>query len=142
MAFAFTIGDGSDSEEGIWDDDVDEPSSVDEGENQVSSEYFSADDIQDDIKDQYKKATKEPNPEDPIHKKIASFFIDNLKLHKMQLVGLHSDMKSIKERVDSTKSKQQSMFDDRLPALHDPNEEKGSRKNLNSQIELQKWKRG
>ena len=56
-------------------------------------------------------------PEDLVHKKLSSFFIDNLKLHRMQLAGLHSDMKSIKNRVDAAKNKQERLFDDILYAL-------------------------
>ena len=40
-------------------------------------------------KDQYNRGMKEPVLEDLIHKKLSSFFMDNIKLHKRQLIGLH-----------------------------------------------------
>ena len=59
----------------------------------------------------------EPIIEDPLHEKLASFYKDNLKLHKMQLTSLHSEMRSMKNMVEETKGNQESLFDDRLPAL-------------------------
>ena len=48
---------------------------------------------------------KELISKDLVHKKLSFFFIDNLKLHMWQLVGLHSDIKSIMGRVDNAKAK-------------------------------------
>ena len=43
--------------------------------------------------------------------------MDNLKLHRMQLVGLNFEMKSMKDLVEETKRKQEILFYKRLPAL-------------------------
>ena len=63
---------GSDSGIGEFIE-ADEPSSSYEGDNWVHSEYFSAEDIQDEIKAQYKRAMKEPTLEDLVHKKAILF---------------------------------------------------------------------
>ena len=60
---------------------------------------------------------KEPVPEDPVHKKLTYLFINNLKLYRMQLMGLHLNMKSIKNRLDEAKDKLESLFDDKIHAL-------------------------
>ena len=101
MASASTTGDESDSEAWIEEEDDETPSSIDEGEEWINNEYFSVEDIQTEIKAQYKKAMKKPISEDLVHKKLSSFFIDNIKLHMMQLVGLHFDMNTIKDIVEN-----------------------------------------
>ena len=70
----------------------------------------------DEYKSQAKKAMKEPMLDDPVHKKLSSAFLDNLKLQKMQYVSLHSDLKNVKDEIENIKSKQKELFDERLPA--------------------------
>ena len=107
--------------EGSEDDgeDVDsEHSSEVEGDECLEREFYSdAEDISKKIKSLYKEAMKEPVIEDPIHKKIASFYKDNLKLHHMQLLTLQSDMRSMHTMVEETKGQQERLFEDRLLAL-------------------------
>ena len=46
---------------------------------------------------------KRPMKEDPIHKKLSSLFMDNLKLQKMQFVSLHSYLKTVMDDIDIAK---------------------------------------
>ena len=77
---------------------------------------FLVEHILDEYKSQAKKAMKEPIIEDPIHKKISSTFLENLTLQKMQYVSLHSNIKTVNDEIESNKSKQTELFDQRLPA--------------------------
>ena len=72
--------------------------------------------ILEEYKSQAKKAMKEPIIEDPTHKKISSAFMENLKLQKMQYVSLHSDLRTVKDEIESTRTKHNELFDQRLPA--------------------------
>ena len=42
--------------------------------------------------------------------------METIKLQKMQYISLHSDLKNVKDKIESTKSKQKALFDERLPA--------------------------
>ena len=68
--------------------------------------------ILDEYKSQAMKAMKEAMIEDHVHKKLS----DNLKLHKMQYVSLHSDLKTVKYEIENNMTKHQDLFDTRLPA--------------------------
>ena len=94
-----------------------EHSSEDEAEEWLHQDFYITGDIQDEVKAQYKRAMKEPITEDPIHNKLALFYMDNLKLHKIQLTTLHSGMRSMQTLVEQTKRKKEKLLDDRLPAL-------------------------
>ena len=82
----------------------------------VDAPFFTVEHVLDEYKSQAKKAMKESMLDDPVHKKLSSAFMDNLKLQKMQYVSLHSDLKNVKDEIESTKSKQKELFDKRLPA--------------------------
>ena len=103
MASAFIAA--IDESEEDFDEVALEDSSVDEGVDWISMDFYIAKDIQREVKDQYKKEMKEPMIEDPLHKKLASFYMDNIKLNRMQLVGLHWDMKSMQDMVEETKGR-------------------------------------
>ena len=45
---------------------------------------FSLEDATEDLKSEYEAAMAEPEPEDPIQKKIAQFYRETLKMQKMQ----------------------------------------------------------
>ena len=104
--------DDDDDEEG--EANFSEHSSEDEGEEWLHMEFYSVKDIQDEVKSQYKKAMKKPALEDPVHKKIASYYKDNLKLHHMQLLSFHSEMKTLQSDVERTKEKTLSLFGERM----------------------------
>ena len=55
--------------------------------------------------------------EDPMYKKISSSVLDSIKLNKMQYISLKTSIKSVQEDVESVKSSQTNLFDQRLPAL-------------------------
>ena len=83
----------------------------------VNTHFFPVEHVPNEYKSQAKRALKEPVVEDPTHKKLSSAFLENLKLQNMQYFSLHSDHKNIKYEIDSTKTKQKDLFDERLPAL-------------------------
>ena len=83
----------TDDNEKEFGEDTLRDSSKDEGKEWISREYFTTEDVQEEVKTQYKKDMKKHVLGDPKHKKLASFYMDNLKLHIMQLVGLNSKMK-------------------------------------------------
>ena len=82
----------------------------------VDAPFFPVEHVLDEYKSQARKAMKEPMLDDPVHKKLSSAFMDNLKLQKIQYISLHSDLKNVKDAIESTKSKQKELFDERLPA--------------------------
>ena len=49
-------------------------------------------------------------PEDPIQKKITQFYRETLKMQKMQNVGLISTVKSLREEMENTRSKQENYY--------------------------------
>ena len=73
--------------------------------------------ILDEFKSQARRAMKEPMIEDPVYKKLFSSIIDSIKLNKMQYIGHKTSIKSVQEYVESVKSSQANLFDQRLPAL-------------------------
>ena len=83
---------------------------------QVSSSFSLADAAKD-SEAKYKAAMEEPEPEDPISRKIAQFYKDTLKIQKLQNVGLQSTIKSLRDELDSTKDKQRTEMDKRHPPM-------------------------
>ena len=78
--------------------------------------FFPLEHVLDEYKSQTRMAMKEPILDDPVHKKLSSAFMDNLKLQKMQYVSLHSDLKNVKDEIKNTKSKKKELLDERLHA--------------------------
>ena len=70
------------------------------------SSSFSLEDAVEDLKSKYKAAMEEQEPEDPTQRKIAQFYRETLKMQKMQNVGLISAVKSLRDEMENTKSKQ------------------------------------
>ena len=60
---------------------------------------------------------EEQEPEDPIQRKIVQYYSDTLKLQKMQNDGLQSTIKSLREELDDTRSKQEVALDAMLPQM-------------------------
>ena len=65
---------------------------------------FSLEDAIKDLKSKYKAAMVEPEPEDPIQKKIAQFYREILKMLKMQNVRLISTVKTLREEMENITS--------------------------------------
>ena len=96
--------------------DADSEEENEEDAEWVDVPFFPVEHVLDDYKSQDRKDMKEPMLDDPVHKKLSSAFLDNLKLQKMQYVSLHSDLKNVKDEIENTKSKQRELFDERLSA--------------------------
>ena len=88
----------------------------DEGAEWVNAPFFPVEHILHEYKSQAKKAMKEPIIEDLTHEKISSAFMEILKLQMMQYLSLHSDLGTVKDETESTRTKQIELFDQRLPA--------------------------
>ena len=65
----------------------------------------------------YKAAMEEQEPEDPMQKKIVQYYRDILKLQKMLNAGLQSTIRSLKEELDDTMSKQEAALNVKLPPM-------------------------
>ena len=52
-----------------------------------------------DLRSKYKAAMAEPEPEDPVQKKIAQLYRETLKMQKMQNAGLLSTIKALKRWI-------------------------------------------
>ena len=82
----------------------------------IDAPFFPVEHVLDEYKYQARKAMKEPMIDDPVHKKLSSAFLENLKLQKMQYISLHSDLKTVKDEIENNRTKQKDLFDTRLPA--------------------------
>ena len=82
----------------------------------IDAPFFPVEHVLDEYKSQANKAMKEPILDDHVHKKLSSSFMETLKLQKMQYISLQSDLKHVKDEIESTKSKQKALFDERLSA--------------------------
>ena len=78
---------------------------------------FSLEDAAKELRAKYKAAMEEQEPEDPIQRKIAQYYRETLKLQKMQNAGLQSTIKSLRDELDDTRSKQEAAMDVRLPPM-------------------------
>ena len=105
----------SDSEERDNTEEESDEEAAEEAE-WIDAPFFPVEHVLDEYKSQARKAMKEPMVDDPVHKNLSSSFMENLKLQKMQYISLHSDLKNVKDELESTKSKQKALFDERLPA--------------------------
>ena len=56
----------------------------------------------------------EPELEDPVQKKISQFYRETLKMQKIQNVGLMSTIKTLKDEMESTASKQEKAMNTRI----------------------------
>ena len=83
---------------------------------QVPSTFSREDDARE-LRAKYKAAMEEQEPEDPIQKKVSRYYRNTLKLQKMQNAGLQSTIKSLREELDDTRSKQEAALDVRLPPM-------------------------
>ena len=90
---------------------------IEEEVDWVNNGYFPVEHVFEEYKSQARRAIKESMVEDPTHKKLSSSYMDNLKLHKMQFISLHTNLKSVHEEIENAKEKQKSLFHDRLPAM-------------------------
>ena len=82
----------------------------------MDASFFRVEHVIEEYKFQARKAMKEPMMDDPVHKKLPSSFMETLKLQKIQFISLHSDLKNVKDEIESSKSKKKALFDERLPA--------------------------
>ena len=105
----------SDSEERDNTEEETDEEAAEEAE-WIDAPFFPVEHVLEEYKSQAKKAMKEPMMDDHVHKKLSSSFMETLKLQKMQYISLHSDLKNVKDEIESTKSKQKALFDERLPA--------------------------
>ena len=55
--------------------------------------------------------------EDHVYKKLSSSVLDSINLNNMQYISLRTSIKSVQDDVESVKSSQANLFDQRLPSL-------------------------
>ena len=70
----------------------------------IDAPFFPVEHVLEEYKSQAMKAMNEPMVDDHVHKKLSSSFMENLKLQKMQYISLHSDLKNVKDEIETTKS--------------------------------------
>ena len=70
-----------------------------------------------DLKSKYKAAMEEPDPGDPVQKKIAQLYRETLKMQKIQNVRLLSSLKTLKNFMESFASKKETAMDTRIPPM-------------------------
>ena len=105
----------NDSEErDITEEETDEEAA--EEAEWIDALFFPVEHVLLEYKSQARKAMKEPMVDDHVHKNLSSSFMETLKLQKTQYISLHYDLKNVKDEIESTKSKQKALFDERLPA--------------------------
>ena len=68
----------------------------------------------DEFKSQARRAMKEPIIKDHVYKKLSSSVLDSIKLNKMQYISLKTSIKYVQEDVESAKTDQTNLFDQRL----------------------------
>ena len=64
---------------------------------------------------QYKWAMVEPHQDDPMKRQLLTFYKDNLRLHKLQMLTLKHEIGGIRGETEQIKNETKKILDDRLP---------------------------
>ena len=110
-SFLSTEGDDqydAEPEESSSEDDADVP-------NWVYGVGFQIGDINREVVAQYMRAIAEPHNDDPFKIQLLTFYKDNLRLHKLQMLTLKHEMGGIRGETEQIKHETKKILDDRLP---------------------------